>query len=158
MRKQKTFKTVLTLLCGALCGASLFAGLSVADLFTAKAETSTSMVCAGASIRVAEDEKNGMRFHVRIPSDENGNVTLDGVNYTKSELNQLTTGIDITPEGLGTISVKRTGAWKQIEVDGSDFMETQAYVYDIEKYTTENYVDKQFSFRGWYKKDGNAHG
>ena len=55
MRKQNVFKTLLTVLSGALCGACVFTAMSISSVFNAKAEETTDMICAGASeITMAE--------------------------------------------------------------------------------------------------------
>ena len=154
MRKQNVFKTLLTVLSGALCGACVFTAMSISSVFNAKAEETTDMICAGASVRVtAETEEDGLngsgiRFHIRMPIND-GSIIIDGDSYDKSYINTLITGIQIKPEGKDYIDVDRTNAWVEIQ-DGEDFyMETKAHVYNI----TEDYYDKEFTYRGYYEKE-----
>ena len=107
MRKKNTFKTILTVLSGALCGACVFTAMSISSVVTAKADTTTNDIfCAGASIRVADDEQSGIRFHIRVKSDEDGNVKVDGVDYSFDEFNKLETGIEITPDNLAVLTAE----------------------------------------------------
>ena len=175
MRMTKTMKKVLLSVCsavfGLMMGLLVFLGAPV-SVKADEVETTTVMYCDGASIRLAEDELNGIRFHVRVTSNEEGTVALEGNTYSADEFKALTTGIlviptdklasgeELTIEGAttayasGARAANVTGSecvWNlKSDDEGNYFYEATAYVYNI----PEPSYDRDFTFRGYYSVDG----
>ena len=174
MRMTKTLKRVLLSVCSAvfclMMGVVAILGASVSA--KADVKTTTVMYCDGASIRLAEDGLNGIRFHVRVTSNAEKTVALDGTTYSESEFKKLTTGIlvipsdklaekeELTIEGAtmayasGAKAANVTGdecVWNfKSDENGNYFYEATAYVYNI----PETSYDRDFTFRGYYSVDG----
>ncbi len=173
MRMTKTMKKVLLSVCSAVFGLMMGVLVFLGAPVNVKADvtTTTVMYCDGASIRLAEDGKNGIRFHVRVTSNEEGTVTLEGNTYSADEFKALETGIlviptdklssseELTIEGAKTAY---TSGAKAANVTGDDcvwnlksdedgyFYEATAYVYNI----PESSYDRDFTFRGYYSLGG----
>ena len=71
----------------------VFASVAFVSLpiFGAKAEvlTTTEMYADGASIRLVDDDTSGIRFHVRVKSDADGNVVTDGITLSDKSYNSV---------------------------------------------------------------------
>lgn len=181
MRMTKTMKKVLLSVCsavfGLMMGLLVFLGAPV-SVKADKVTTTTVMYCDGASIRLSEDGKNGIRFHVRVTSNEEGTVTLDGNTYSADKFKALETDLqtgilviptdklasneELTIEGATTAYASGARAanvtgdecvwnWKEETVNEVTkyFYEATAYVYNI----PENSFDRDFTFRGYYSLD-----
>ena len=174
MRMTKTMKKVLLSVCsavfGLMMGLLVFLGAPV-SVKADEVETTTVMYCDGASIRLADDGKSGIRFHVRVTSNEEGTVALEGNTYSADEFKALTTGIlvipsdklasgeELTIEGAtnqyasGAKAANVTGeecVWNLKSDEDGYFYEATAYVYNI----PESSYDRDFTFRGYYSLDG----
>lgn len=117
--------------------------------------------CDGASIRLVEDGKSGIRFHVRVLAD----------SYLGNNINSLQTGMLVIPtDKLGgvdlthanTINQKTpfdakaadkntSGKWNLTVDEGVSYMESLVYVYNI----PEDSYDRGFTFRGYVKYNEN---
>ena len=161
---KKILITVLGVLCCLLAGVALIFAPTFKMTAKASAATTTDMYCDGASIRLADDGKSGIRFHVRVTANEDGSVSLNGTQYDKAGFETLTKGIlviptdklsdeeELTVEGATTAYVSGAKAanpsdlvWT-LRFDESWFYEATAYVYNI----PESSYDREFSFRGYY--------
>lgn len=172
-RTEKIKAIVLSMLCAIcciLCGIGYFAASEISA--TAEEFTyTTDMYCDGASIRLADDGKSGIRFHVCVNAFEDKGVTLNGVSYEASEFSRLTKGILVIPQTLlGENELSIEGATKGYTTNGktvkaanatelswdfrsktidgvtSYYYEATAYVYNI----PESSYEKGFAFRGYY--------
>lgn len=161
---KKILITALGVLCCLLAGVALIFAPTFKMTAKASAATTTDMYCDGASIRLADDGKSGIRFHVRVTANEDGSVSLNGTQYDKAGFEALTKGIlviptdklsdeeELTVEGATTAYVSGAKAanpsdlvWT-LRFDESWFYEATAYVYNI----PESSYDREFSFRGYY--------
>ena len=178
MRMTKTMKKVLLSVCsavfGLMMGLLVFLGAPV-SVKADKVTTTTVMYCDGAAIRLSEDGKNGIRFHVRVTSNEEGTVALEGNTYSADEFKALTTGILVIPSDklasgeeltiAGAKTAYASGAraanvtgdecvWNlKSDDEGNYFYEATAYVYNI----PEPSYDRDFTFRGYYSLDGETY-
>ena len=169
MKFTKTVKRILVSVFSALFCVALGLFFSVGSVFTAKAAetvtTTKNMTCNGASIRLVNDKKSGIRFHVRVQLDENGKVTFDK-EYTKADFlglrsgillipsNKLSDGEELTLEGATNEGRYASGA-KAANVTGEDcvwkynqagnYYEATAYIYNI----PDTSYEKDFTFRGY---------
>ncbi len=176
-RTEKIKAIVLSMLC-AICCILCCIGYFAASEISATAEEltyTTDMYCDGASIRLADDGKSGIRFHVRVNATSDKSVTLNGVTYDQTAFNALTKGILVIPQDLlgenelsiagATIGYTANGktvkaanvtdsSWyfKSETTDGETnyYYEATAYVYNI----PESSYEKDFAFRGYYVADG----
>ena len=167
---KKILITVLGALCCLLAGVALIFAPTFKITAKAAVTTTTDMYCDGASIRLADDGKSGIRFHVRVKANEDGSVTLNETPYSKVDFGELTKGILVIPtdklsesEELtieGATTAYKSGAraanpsdlvWSlRSETDENNtknyFYEATAYVYEI----PDSSFDREFSFRGYY--------
>ena len=74
---KKILITALGVLCCLLAGVALIFAPTFKMTAKASAATTTDMYCDGASIRLADDGKSGIRFHVRVTANEDGSVSLN---------------------------------------------------------------------------------
>lgn len=173
MKFTKTMKRIFVSLFSALFCVTLALCFSVGSFFTASAaETDKSsgvMTSDGASIRLADDGESGIRFHVKVAADKDGNVKLDnGKTYTETQFRALASGILLIPSNKlsdgeeltvsGATTAYASGA-KAANVTGSEcvwkfeqsgnYYEATAYIYNI----PETSYEKEFTFRGYYKVD-----
>ncbi|MBE7080210.1 MAG: hypothetical protein E7371_03120 [Clostridiales bacterium] len=169
MKFTKTMKRIFVSLFSALFCVTLALCLSVSSLFTASAAetitTTKNITCAGASVRIANDGKSGIRFHVQVKSNASGQVTLDRT-YSKDEFlgltsgillipsNKLSTGEELTLDGAtnkyasGAKAANVTGSecvWEFEQSGNTYYYEATAYIYNIPEKSYEN----NFTFRGY---------
>ena len=165
MKMTRAIKNIFVSILGLLL--FIFTSIAVASLsiFDVKAETLTTsvMYTVGASIRLAKDGRNGIRFHVRVNSNEDGSVIFGEYEYTKEEFLNAQKGILVIPndklsdgETLTIEGAKKpyaSGAkaanpsdlaWILKYDSGNYFYESTAYVYNI----PETSYDREFLFRG----------
>ena len=154
MRITKMMKRIFISICSAIFCLTMGLFIGFVSPITAKAAVveTTDMYCDGASIRLSDDGRNGIRFHVRVNAAQDGSVTLDGVQYSKEDFYALTTGILVMPadklasdevlaiEGTttryksGALAANVTGeecVWYLKNSDGAYYYEATAYVYNI---------------------------
>ncbi len=176
MKITKRMKNIfISLCCALLC---VVTGLlcSVNGVFSVKAaddiQTTSLMYCDGASIRLADDGKSGIRFHVKLKADTaNDGVTINGTNYTYNaetrNFDGLTTGILVIPadklagaeltvgetyNGARPANVKDEQCVWSFNTEDSCY-EATAYVYNI----PETSYDREFTFRGYYTVNGTTY-
>ena len=162
MKAVKRLRSLCFFLCATLLCACMSLAVSFTSVFNAKAATTESIKCDGASIRVPSDEtdtKSGIRFHIRIDiAGKDANVVLDGVEYTQDEFKKIRAGIVVIPtnmlSGELTVETKNSAkneenAWKQKEKNGQWYLEKTVYIYNIPATSYE----REFSFRGYYVND-----
>ncbi|MBQ8322835.1 MAG: hypothetical protein IJX91_02595 [Clostridia bacterium] len=158
MRVNKKLKSVIaTTICAFSCVVA-GVGFAIGNNVDASADTATYF-CDGASVRIANDGKNGIRFHVRMEKEQ----------YDALGLSELTTGTLVIPKdklgaselniggattgynGAKAANVVTTGEWTEITVATGTYMESVVYMYDI----PESAYGRDFAFRGYYV-DGNG--
>ncbi|MGN1051756.1 MAG: InlB B-repeat-containing protein [Candidatus Scatosoma sp.] len=128
MKKQLIIAFSLT------AGISLSAAFGVA-LHSATAEaTPVDYYVRGASVRLADDvHDSGVKFHVVMEKEkydglsENGKLQTGTLIIPQYLLGESALNVD-TPEAM---NIDTTGAWAEITLDGTLYMESVAYVYDI---------------------------
>ena len=173
MRITKRIKRIFISICSAIfcLTMGLFIGIVSPIIAKAAVVETTDIYCDGASIRLASDGRNGIRFHVRVDANQDGSVILDGVEYSRTDFYALTTGILMIPadklasdevltiEGAttryksGAFAANVTGeecVWGFRHEDGAYYYEATAYVYNI----PQTSYDREFVFRGYYCVDG----
>ena len=116
--------------------------------------------CDGASIRLVEDGKSGIRFHVRVLADsylgetinslQTGMLVIPTDKLGGVELTHVNTRDNYTPLGAKAADENTTGQWQETVDDGVSYMESLVYVYNI----PEDSYDRGFTFRGYVKYNG----
>ena len=153
MRVKKKLKSVITT---AICAFSCLvagAGFAIHNNIEVSADNA-AYFCDGASVRIAPDGRNGIRFHVRMEKD----------TYDTLGLGALTTGTLVIPQdklldgtldiasvtaghnGAKAANVPTTGEWSKVVTNGTTYMESCVYMYDM----PESVYGREFAFRGYY--------
>ena len=178
MKMAKSIKyVVVSALCALFC-AVVGLAFSFTSIFTANADVivADNITCKGASIRLSEDGKSGIRFRVRIDvtEKEDGDyVSLGGTEYNFEDINK---GILVIPtryienaelnlDGADTgytyndKTVKAANPDDLVWSKGSEindngetsyYYESSAYVYNI----PEKHYENDFSWRGYCTAGG----
>ena len=178
MKMTKSIKyVVVSALCALFC-AVVGLAFSFTSIFTAKADVivADNITCKGASIRLSEDGKSGIRFRVRInvTEKEDGDVVIfDNVEYNFADIDK---GILVIPtryienQELSLDGVSKGYQYNDKKVyaanpddlvwsKGSEindngetiyYYESSAYVYNI----PEKHYENDFSWRGYCTAGG----
>ena len=118
-------------------------------------------LCEGASIRLVEDGKSGIRFHVRVPAEsylgqninslQTGMLVIPTDKLGGVELTHAKTRDNYTPLGAKAADESTSGKWRETVDNGVSYMESLVYVYNI----PEDSYDRGFTFRGYLKYNEN---